>query len=330
MTRHYLGPAPETLHGYFSRELEPALIIDSGDVVTFQTLDSGWGAIEQEPGFSEPHDFTPRDLAHDVAHALAGPVAINDAQAGMTLEIRVHRIRTGRWGWSSGPGAPTQLDPYLALGPGPGGPPAIITVPRGDHATFWDLDPDAGIGISRAGQRVELRPFMGIMGMPLDQPGIQSTFPPTRCGGNLDCRELTEGTALFLPIAVDGALFSTGDGHAVQGDGEVAGPALNCPMEVEMEFQLHPELRLSLPRARLASSGWLTFGFSRTLDEAAAIATVEMVKLMGELYGFAPRQALSLASLVVDLRITQMVNGVRGVHALLRGDAIEQAMEPKA
>ena len=145
MTRHYLGPAPETLHGYFSRELEPALIIDSGDVVTFQTLDLGWGAIEQEPGFSEPHDFTPRDLAHDVAHALAGPVAINDARAGMTLEIRVHRIRTGRWGWSSGPGAPTQLDPYLALGPGPGGPPAIITVPRGDHATFWDLDPDAGI-----------------------------------------------------------------------------------------------------------------------------------------------------------------------------------------
>jgi acetamidase/formamidase len=83
----------------------------------------------------------------------------------------------------------------------------------------------------------------------------------SRCGGNLDCRELTEGTALF----------STGDGHAVQGDGEVAGPVLNCPMEVVMEFQLHPELRLSLPRAHLASSGWLTFGFSRTLDEAAAM-----------------------------------------------------------
>jgi hypothetical protein len=72
---------------------------------------------------------------------LAGPVAINDAQAGMTLEIRVDRIRTGRWGWSSGPGAPTQLDPHLGLGPGPGGPPAIIAVPRGAHATFWDLDP---------------------------------------------------------------------------------------------------------------------------------------------------------------------------------------------
>src|SRR5262249_48671076 len=125
MARHHLDPAPRALHGYFSRELAPALTIDSGDVVSFQTLDSGWGAIEQEVGFSEPRDFVPRDLTRDVAHALAGPVAINGARAG-------------------------------------------------------------------------------IMGMPLDQPGIQSTFPPTRCGGNLDCRELTEGTALFLPIAVDG------------------------------------------------------------------------------------------------------------------------------
>jgi acetamidase/formamidase len=115
----------------------------------------------------------------------------------------------------------------------------------------------------------------------------------------------------------------------VQGDGEVAGPALNCPMQVEMEFRLHPELGLALPRARQAGA-WLTFGFGRSLDEAAAIATVEMVKLMGELYGFSPRQALSLASLVVDLRITQMVNGVRGVHAVLRDDSIEQCTQSKA
>src|SRR5262245_35953512 len=315
MARHHLDPAPRALHGYFSRELAPALTIDPGDVVSFQTLDAGWGTIEQEAGFSEPRDYIPRDLARDVAHALAGPVAINGARAGMTLEIRINRIRTGRWGWSAGPGAPAQLDPHLGLGPGPGGPPAVITarragrplelritriltgrwgwsagpgapaqldphlglgpgpggppavitVPRGDQATFWELDPEEAIGINRLGQRLKLRPFMGIMGMPLDQPGIQSTFPPTRCGGNLDCRELTEGTVLLLPIAVDGGLFSTGDGHAVQGDGEVAGPALNCPMQVEMEFRLRPELRLALPRAR-QTSGWLTFGFGHSLD----------------------------------------------------------------
>ena len=122
MAKHHLDPAPRALHGFFSRELAPALTIDSGDVVSFQTLDSGWGAIEQEVGFSEPRDFVPRDVTRDVAHALAGPVAINGARAGMTLEIRINRIRTGRWGWSAGPGAPAQLDPHLGLGPGPGGP----------------------------------------------------------------------------------------------------------------------------------------------------------------------------------------------------------------
>src|SRR5262249_35468257 len=142
MAKHHLDPAPRALHGYFSRELAPALTIDSGDVVSFQTLDSGWGAIEQEVGFSEPRDFVPRDVTRDVAHALAGPVAINGARAGMTLEIHINRIRAGRWGWPAGPGAPAQLDPHLGLGPGPGGPPAVITVPRGDHATFWELDPE--------------------------------------------------------------------------------------------------------------------------------------------------------------------------------------------
>ena len=106
-------------------------------------------------------------------------------------------------------------------------------------------------------------------------------------------------------------------------DGEVAGPALNCPMKVTCEFHLHPEMMLALPRARTAD-GWITFGFSTDLNEAAVVATIEMVKLMGELYSLSPKEALSLASLVVDLRVTQMVNGVRGIHALLRHDAIEQ------
>src|SRR5262249_14840085 len=163
---------------------------------------------------------------------------------------------------------------------------------------------------------------MGIMGMPLDQPGIQSTFPPTACGGNLDCKDLIEGSTLFLPIAVDGALFFTGDGHAVQGDGEVAGPALNCPMEVEMEFYLRIDFVMAMQRAR-TREGWLTFGFHPDLDEAAAIATVEMLKLMGELHGLSSKDALSMASLVVHLRVTQIVNGVRGVHAILPHGALE-------
>jgi acetamidase/formamidase len=138
----------------------------------------------------------------------------------------------------------------------------------------------------------------------------------------MDCRELVAGSVLFLPIALPGALFFTGDGHAVQGDGEVAGPALNCPMKVEIEFVLRTDLALTLPRAR-TTEGWLTFGFHQDLDEAAAIAALEMVKLMTEQYSQTSKEALSLASLVVHLRVTQMVNGVRGVHAVLPHGALK-------
>jgi acetamidase/formamidase len=318
---HHLGPE-QGVHGFVSRDLTPALTIDPDDTVVFRTLDSGWGAAEQAEQFAEPNEFSPRDLSRDVAHALTGPVAIRGARPGMVLEVGLKRIQPGRWGWSAGPRLPAQLDTRLGMGGGATGPPALIRVPRGDQATYWELRPERGVGISRFGCELRLHPFMGIMGMPLDKAGLQSTFPPTPCGGNMDCRELVAGSILFLPIALPGGLFFTGDGHAVQGDGEVAGPALNCPMEAEMEFHLRSDLAWTLPRAR-TGEGWLTFGFHPSLDEAAAIAAVEMVKLMTEQYALSAKEALSLASLVVHLRVTQMVNGVRGVHALLPHGALK-------
>lgn len=323
MALHRLSPAAGTVHGFFSRELTPALNITSGDSVVFQTLDAGWGALEQEPGFTVAKAFAPRDLARDVAHCLTGPVRIEGARPGMTLEIRIKSLRTGGWGWSAGPTLPSQMDAALGLPASASGPPAVIEVPQGAMASYWTLDPDGARGTDRNGVRLRLHPFLGVMGMPLDVPGAQSTFPPMPCGGNMDCRELVEGTVLFLPIAVEGGLFSCGDGHAVQGDGEIAGPALACPMErAELEFHLRPDLHLTLPRARTAK-GWLTFGFHRDLNEAWTIAAREMVRLMEELYRLKPKEALSLASLVVHLSVTQAVNGVRGVHALLPHDALE-------
>ena len=211
---HHLHPE-HGVHGFVSRDLAPALSIDSGDRVVFQTLDSGWGAVEQIRNFSKPREFRPRDLGCDVAHALTGPVEIRGAHPGMTLEIELRRIKPGHWGWSAGSELPAQLDRWLGLANGAAGPPALIRVPRGAEATYWELQPDRRVGISRSGYRLRLKPFMGIMGMPLDQSGIQSTFPPTACGGNLDCKDLIEGSTLFLPIAIDGGLFFTGDGHAV-------------------------------------------------------------------------------------------------------------------
>jgi acetamidase/formamidase len=240
----------------------------------------------------------------------------------MAVEVRINRVRTGRWGWSAGPALPSQLDARLGLGGGAGGPPDVITLPRGAEATFWELDPDEGTATSAAGHRLRMRPFMGYLGLTPDEGGTLSTFPPRACGGNMDCKELVAGSRLYLPAAVPGGMFWLGDGHAAQGDGEVAGPALNCPMDpVEVELHLRPDLRLTLPRAD-TPAGHVTFGFHPDLDEAGARATEEMLRLMGELYHLGLKEALALAGLVVDLRITQVVNGVRGVHAVLPKDAL--------
>lgn len=201
----------------------------------------------------------------------------------------------------------------------------MITVPTGDLATLWSLDAEQKRGRTQSGVQIPLRPFLGVVGMPADEPGVQTTFPPRFCGGNLDCKELIEGSSLYLPVAVEGGLLSLGDGHAAQGDGEVAGPALACPMEqVEVEIHLHHDLRLTMPRAHSAL-GWMTFGFHTDVNEAWAQATEEMLKLMTEQFSLSTKSALGLASLVVDLRITQVVNGIRGVHAILPPNAIRLA-----
>src|SRR5439155_8973789 len=145
---------------------------------------------------------------------------------------------------------------------------------------------------------------------PPDEPGLHSTGPPRVWGGNLDCKELVAGSTLFLPIPVAGALFSVGDGHAAQGDGEVCMTAIECPMDrVELTFRLHSDLRLTAPRAHTAA-GWLTFGLHEDLNEATCLAVDAMLELMHEQYALDRADALALASLVVDLRITQIVNGV--------------------
>jgi acetamidase/formamidase len=160
------------------------------------------------------------------------------------------------------------------------------------------------------------------MGMPPDEPGLHSTAPPRFCGGNLDCKELSAGSTLYLPVSVPGALFSVGDGHAAQGDGEVCVTAIECPMDrVELTFHLHESPRLTAPRAHTAA-GWITLGLHEDLNEAAFLATEAMLELMGEQYSLQRGDALALASLVVDLRVTQLVNGVRGVHAVLPHGAI--------
>lgn len=306
MATHDLPLERRTLHGTFSREREPVLTVASGDSVRFTTLDAGWHLLEDRD-----RRYTPRDPVTDKGHALCGPIAIEGAEPGMTLEVRINALRPASWGWTDVGGWQSAINNRLMIADG-----ETLT-------QWWSLDRETMTGRNQHGHTVKLRPFMGVMGMPPDEPGLHSTAPPRITGGNIDCKELVVGSSLFLPIAVPLGLFSTGDGHAAQGDGEVATTALECGMErVDMTFILHPEMSLTTPRAT-TPAGRITFGFHTDTHEAAMIALETMLDWMGELFGLERRDALALASLAVDLHVTQLVNAdVRGVHAILPYDAI--------
>ena len=307
MALYKIEPERRTLHGKFSRDFEPVLTIDSGDTVVFRTLDAGWGL--DGPTLPRPK-FQPHDPERDDGHALCGPVAIRGAEPGMTLAIEIKDIVPGSWGWLAACGWESEFNTRLGVDQ------------HAENPLEWHLDPIKQVWRNQKGHAVASRPFMGVMGMPPDAPGLHLTFPPRVTGGNLDCKELIAGSTLYLPIAVAGGLFSVGDGHGAQGDGEVCGTAIECPMErVELTFHLISDLRIAVPRARIAG-GWITLGFNEDLDEAMYQALNGMLDLMKEKHGLERGDALALASLVVDLRITQIVNGVKGVHAFLPDGAL--------
>ena len=284
MAVHELPLEQRFLHGYFSAELEPVVEIEPGDSVRISVPNAGWDLSAHEK-------FEPRNPELDTGHPIAGPIAVRGAQAGQTLVVRVDEVEVGQWG---------------------------VTWAPEDHLVHWEL----GEGLGRAlGLEVTLAPFLGVMGMPPPEAGVHPTFPPRRWGGNVDCKELVAGTTLYLPISVGGAHFSAGDPHAAQGDGEVSGTAIETTAQAQLTLDVKDDLPLDWPIARI-DGAWLTFGFDEHLGLAAKIATDGMLALMSRELGLGEHDALALASVGVDLRVTQVVNGQVGVHAVLRDDAI--------
>jgi len=308
---HELPFERRTVHGHFSRDLSPVLTVDPGDSVAFSTADAGWGIGPPSDDRGTREHFEPRDPELDAGHALMGPIEVRGARAGRTLAVRVDELRVGTWGITDAGGWSTPLNERLGVADGK------------THTLVWTLDAAAGTGRDQFGRVVALKPFLGVMGMPPPEPGVHSTSPPRRWGGNIDCSELGVGATLYLPIPVDGALFSAGDGHARQGDGEVSQLAIEAPMERAQLTLSLSDLEPENPIAQI-DGAWLTFGFDEDLDEAAAQAVDGMLELMRREHGFERRDALALASVVVDLRVTQVVNGVQGVHAVLRDDALRR------
>ena len=312
MALHLIEPERATLHGQFSRDLAPTLTIDSGDTVRYRTLDVSWG-MEQHGAPGTPREkFGPRLAGRDDGPALCGPVAVRGAEPGMTLAIHIEVVQPVSWGWTWAGASPFNAALNAALG--------VVDAP--EVLIRWRLDTEAMVGLSEHGHTVALRPFLGTMGMPPEAPGLHAGWLPRRQGGNIDGKELVAGSTLYLPVAVPGGLVSVGDGHAAQGDGEVAGTAIECPMErVDLRYVIHDDLRIGAPRAQ-TSAGWVTLGFGEDLEAATVMALAEMLDLIEDAYAVSRNEALALASLAVDLRITQLVNGVVGVHTVLPHGAV--------
>jgi acetamidase/formamidase len=284
------------------------LTVEPGDSVRFRTLDSGWSAGPFTGGSFPDRPRAP-EYTDGAGHALIGPVAVRGARAGQTLSVRVDAVVPGTWGYTVAGGWPSELNKRYGV------------TDRG-VVHSWTLDATAMVGRNQHGHTVALRPFMGVLGMPPPEPGEHSTIPPRRHGGNLDCKELVAGSTLYLPIPVDGALFSVGDGHAAQGDGEVSCTAIECPMDrVDLTFGLRDDLPVTGPVAS-TPAGWVTMGLGSTLDDAAFEALEAMFGLLERLHGVERCDAIALSSVAVDLRVTQIVNQVVGVHAVLAPGAI--------
>lgn len=312
MTLHHIEPERRTLHGHFSRDLAPVLSVDPGDKVRYRTLDAGWGLEPFQEGMTTRQLFEPRQPGLDDGHALCGPVEVRGALPGMTLAVQVGEIVPGAWGFTgTGGPSPNGLNRYLGVEEG------------GRRILSWSLDAERMVGRSASGHSVALRPFMGVMGLPPAEPGVHSTSPPRIWGGNLDCKLLGSGSTLYLPVSVPGALFSVGDGHGAQGDGEVSGTAIECPIErLDLTFDLREDSTLTAPRAKTPDA-WLTFGLHEDLNEAMRLALADMLTLLSNLLRVDRKEALALASVSVDLRVTQVVNGVCGVHAVLPHGAVQ-------
>lgn len=310
-TTHELPLVPSNVHwGYFDARRAPVLRIRSGDRVRVETMIARGLERLRLAGLGDA-DFLPSELAVEAAvtergpgaHPLAGPIWVEGAEPGDALEVRIEQVDLlSPWGVSGFlPGGGTLPDdfPYGALR-------LFRLDPATRTARMGDLD-----------VRIPIEPFFGTIGVaPPVLSGRISSGPPGPHTGNLDNAELVAGTRIFVPVLVEGALLSIGDGHAAQGDGEVSGTAIETSMSGTVQVLLHKRAGRRWPWAETPTH-YVSMGLHPDLDEAARIATREMVDLLVREKGMDRDDAYVLSSVALDLRITQLVDGTKGVHGML-------------
>jgi len=279
-------------HAFWDKSLSPRLTIEPGDTVVLETLE-GTGQISP----NSPHEALAA-LDAGLIHPLTGPVYISGAVPGDALEIEVLALRHKGWGWNG------VIPGFGLLGAEFEQPYIHHYELTGEECAFSDT------------VWIPFQPFCGVMGVAPEEDGRFDTAPPRRNGGNVDIRHLTPGARVFLPVLVEGALFSCGDCHAAQGDGEVNGTGIETPMEVTLRFHLHrghglPELRFTTPAplSSADSGNWFaTTAHGPDLFEDAQRALRYMIAHLVAERGLTREQAYCLCGATVDLRISEIVN----------------------
>ena len=291
MPQHTLTAQPT--HSIWDNSLPPRFRISSGDEVTIQCVDASGSQVH--PGMTVDQYLA---IDRTRIHALTGPIWIEDAEPGDILQIDILSTQHHGWGWSS-----------IVEGLG-----FLKDRFRTPYLFHWQLDADRTTSLFPA--TIPLRPFLGVMGVARADSGSFRTRPPGPFGGNLDVRELSAGATLYLPVFVTGALFSCGDGHAAQGDGEVCINGIECPLDATLRFRLHKNQPLSSPIIESApqtipttSTGeWLIVETGPSLEEAARAATSRMIDLLISRWSLDPIHAYILCSVAMKLRLSQVVN----------------------
>jgi acetamidase/formamidase len=301
---HRLKATPETVKlGAINRTDPPVLTIESGDEVSIETW-SGWGNSIDEKCTLDDVLRLAATLGERGPHDLTGPIAVSGARQGQVLRVEILELKPA-------PHATNLVVPGV-VGVG-------LLPDRFPEGTLrhYTLELDTMRVELFPGVSAPLAPFLGFMSVAPPDDGPHNSIPPGRHGGNIDLKDLVEGATLYLPIWNDDALFYAGDGHALQGNGEVDVTALEVTMkEARLRLTVLDRAPLELPRAETATS-WITLGFGATLDEAARQATEAMIALIVELTGLTELDAYTLCSLCVDLEVTQAVNQTVGVHGRL-------------
>ena len=302
-----LKSTPETVHwGFYDAELKPVLTIDSGDRVTIECITGNAEWLPPAGSGMEPLPEMPviyREVKKGTGnHILTGPIYVRGASIGDVLEVKILDIRLRHnWGWNIFRGYMGSLPedfPYTRL----------LHVP---------LDLAANVATLPSGIEIPLQPFFGQLGVaPPRGFGRQNSKEPREFGGNLDCKELVAGSTIYLPVWNEGALFSTGDGHAAQGDGEVDGTAIETSLTGTFELNVRKDLGWTMPRAETATH-YIAFGLDPDLDDAARQALREMISWIVQMTGIPKDEAYALCSFACDLHVTQTVNNVKGVHAMM-------------